>query len=50
MVVFVGLGNIGKEYSETRHNVGFMLLDVYAGKHNVSFRPGKGEFFFASVL
>ena len=33
----VGLGNIGEEYSNTRHNMGFMILDAWAQASNISF-------------
>ena len=35
--LIVGLGNIGAEYAETRHNIGFMILDAFAKASNISF-------------
>jgi len=36
--VIVGLGNPGREYEMTRHNIGFLVLDELAGRLNLSFR------------
>lgn len=38
MILVIGLGNPGKEYAQTRHNVGFMVLDQLAEKEKVTFK------------
>ena len=35
--LIVGLGNIGSEYINTRHNIGFKILDALANASNISF-------------
>lgn len=35
--LIVGLGNIGPQYTYTRHNIGFMAIDVLAKEYNVKF-------------
>ena len=41
----MGLGNIGTQYVNTRHNIGFEVVDEIARRYNVRFRKGrfKGE-------
>lgn len=36
--LIIGLGNIGSEYDETRHNIGFEVVDKLAAKFEVSFK------------
>lgn len=35
--LIVGLGNIGDEYTETRHNIGFKIIDELASQNNLKF-------------
>ena len=42
--LIVGLGNIGDEYSDTRHNIGFTVLDALAKASNTDFKDRRYGF------
>ena len=39
--LIVGLGNIGEEYAETRHNIGFKILDAISKEEDFTFETAK---------
>ncbi|SEM14264.1 peptidyl-tRNA hydrolase, PTH1 family [bacterium A37T11] len=43
--LIVGLGNIGAEYADTRHNIGFMIVDELVNKAGASFSNMKYAYF-----
>ncbi|WP_414054680.1 aminoacyl-tRNA hydrolase [Macrococcus equi] len=51
MKCIVGLGNIGKKYEDTRHNVGFMVIDAFLKKHNIELdkQKFKGNYAIATI-
>lgn len=46
MFLIVGLGNPGREYENTRHNIGFAAIDIIAEKYNIDVNRTKfkGEY------
>lgn len=49
MKLIVGLGNPGKEYINTRHNVGFMVLDYFLG-NNLKWKEKFNGLYYESLI
>ena len=50
MKLIIGLGNPGKEYDNTRHNIGFRFIDNYALNHNFSITKKKFNGLYYELL
>ena len=49
MKIIVGLGNIGREYENTRHNAGFMAIDKLAKMLEMDFNQEKFSAYFGKT-
>lgn len=47
VIAYVGLGNPGVKYSNTKHNAGYWVVDEWARRHHLIFEPGKGSYLAA---
>lgn len=45
----VGLGNPGKVYASTRHNLGYQVVDLFLRRYQIKLKPGKGEFLYQKI-
>ncbi len=50
MKLIVGLGNPGNEFQNTRHNIGFMVIDEYAKQHSVNINQKKFDALSAEII
>lgn len=49
MKMVVGLGNPGREYENTRHNIGFIIIDSYAKKNKITNFKNKFDGLYTKV-
>lgn len=46
MRCILGIGNPGNRYNSTRHNIGFQLVEDFASRLKLTFKPSKYDYYF----
>jgi len=46
----IGLGNPGNRYEDTRHNIGYLIVDHFSAVKNIPFKPGKGDYYYKELV
>ncbi len=49
MHALIGLGNPANRYEDTRHNIGYLIVDHFSGVKNIPFKPGKGDYYYKEL-
>ena len=49
MHALIGLGNPGNRYDNTRHNIGYLIVDHFSAEKNTPFKPGKGDYYYKEL-
>ena len=44
MIAFIGLGNPGNKFVDTKHNAGYWVIDELARRWECNFMPGTGDY------
>ncbi|MBI4811398.1 MAG: hypothetical protein HY800_08190 [Ignavibacteriales bacterium] len=50
MFVVIGLGNPGSEYAETRHNMGFVVIDAVCHELGIRLTKSKAEYILGTKI
>jgi PTH1 family peptidyl-tRNA hydrolase len=45
----IGLGNPGRRYEKTRHNIGYRIIESIQSKYKIPLKPGKGDYYYAEI-